>query len=202
MSTFNTKDYYFNQAKAQGFNARSVYKLQEMDATLKLIKPNSIILDLGCSPGSWLQYVDQKINKQGAALGIDLSSVKTSFKNNIKCLQDDVFLLTKDKLDHYMSDLTPNFTYFVVILSDMAPKTSGIRHLDQTRSYELAKKVFELSLDLLKPQGSMIIKIFAGGEVNDLIKQIKAYFTQIKQMRPPSVRSCSKEFYLVALGKK
>ena len=202
MSTFNTKDYYFNQAKAQGFNARSVYKLQEMDATLKLIKPNSLILDLGCAPGSWLQYVDQKLNKQGAALGIDLSPVNTTFKNNIKCLQDDVFLLTKDKLADYMSDLTANFTYFDVILSDMAPKTSGIRHLDQTRSYDLAKKVFELSLDLLKPKGSMIIKIFAGGEVNDLIKKIKPHFIQIKQMRPPSVRSCSKEFYLVALSKK
>lgn len=202
MSRFITKDYYFHQAKISGFNARSVYKLQEIDAQLKLIKPNSIILDLGCAPGSWLQYVDQKINSQGAALGVDLTIVEHEFKNNIKCLQEDVFNLTDETIAFHMASLNNNFTKFDLILSDMAPKTCGIKHVDQTKSLDLAKKVFSLAIKSLKPKGSMIIKIFAGGEVNMLIKEMKSHFSTIKQMRPPSVRACSKEFYLVALHKK
>ena len=165
MPAFITKDYYFHQAKASGFNARSVYKLQEIDAQLKLIKSNSIILDLGCAPGSWLQYVDQKINYQGAALGVDLSVVDCQFKNNIKCLQENVFNLTTDSIKQHMLELTTNFDKFDIILSDMAPKTCGIRHVDQTKSLDLANKVFDISLNLLKPKGSIIIKIFAGNDI-------------------------------------
>lgn len=202
MTNFDTKDYYFQKAKSKGFNARSVFKLEEIDKDIKVIKPNSHVLDLGCSPGSWLQYVDTKLSSKGAALGIDLTPVKTIFKNKVRCIAGDIFTFDPETISTIMLDLTNDFNGFDVILSDMAPKTCGIKHLDQMRSFELAQKVYELSLTLLKQNGSLIIKIFNGSEVESLVKEMKTTFKEVKHKRPKSIRAQSKEFYLVGLNKK
>jgi 23S rRNA (uridine2552-2'-O)-methyltransferase len=201
MSSFNLHDHYFNKAKAEGFVARSVYKLEEIDQSIKVIKADSLVLDLGCAPGSWLQYVAKKLKKNGRALGVDLQEVKNNFGDNIKTVVDDCFLLTDEKISGYMSELTPDFKAFDVILSDMAPKTSGIKHVDQTRSFDLAEKVLAVSNKWLKPQGSIIIKVFASHEINQLISEMKKSFQTVRQMRPKSIRSVSKEFYVVGLKK-
>lgn len=202
MPQFNPKDHFFEKAKAQGFKARSVFKLAEIDQSLHLIKENSIILDLGCAPGSWLQYIAKKLSKKGAALGIDLTPVTEKFHERIKTLVDDCFSLTDEKLKNYMMDFGIDFLHFDLILSDMAPKTSGIKHVDQVRSLDLAHKALNIAEQLLKPGGSVVIKVFAGGEVNELLARMKALFKTVKQMRPQSIRKESKEFYVVGLGKK
>lgn len=201
MSRFVPKDHYFTQAKAQGFKARSIFKLEEIDKSLNLIKSNSIVLDLGCAPGSWLQYVAQRLQKNGAALGVDLTAVPEKFHARVITVVDDVFALTPEKIADYLKDLCPSFNGFDVILSDMAPKTSGIKHVDQVRSLDLAMKALELADRLLKPQGAVVIKVFASGEVTKLISAMKTMFKQVKQMRPKSVRAPSKEFYVAGVGK-
>lgn len=202
MSRYVQKDLYFEKAKKEGFKARSVFKLEEIDQSLKLIKPDSIILDLGSAPGSWLQYVAKKLGKNGAALGVDLTPIKDKLHPRIKTVVDDCFLLTPEKVREMMSDLVENFTQFDVILSDMAPKTSGIKHVDQTRSLNLASAALDLSETLLKPSGHVVIKIFSSGDVNELIARMKTLFKTVRQMRPKSVRAPSKEFYVVGLHKK
>ncbi len=142
MTGFNLHDHYFTKAKAEGFKARSVYKLEEIDQSIKIIKPESVVLDLGCAPGSWLQYVAKKLSKKGRALGIDLQEVSDDLGPNIKTVVDDCFLLTDERIQGHMADLAPDFTAFDCILSDMAPKTSGIKHVDQIKSFDLAQKVF------------------------------------------------------------
>lgn len=202
MSRFIPKDHYFEKAKAQGFVARSVFKLEEIDRSLRLIKPDSIILDLGCAPGSWLQYVANKIGPKGAALGIDLSPINEQFHARIKTVVDDCLLLTDEKLRSHMAGVVDNFASFDVVLSDMAPKTSGIKHVDQFKSFELASMALTIAERFLKPGGHVVIKIFGGGEVNDLIARMKALFKTVKQVRPKSVRAPSKEFYVVGIHKK
>ncbi len=201
MTRFNPKDHYFEKAKAQGFKARSIFKLEEIDKNLNLIKPNSIVLDLGCAPGSWLQYVARRLQKQGAALGVDLTPVTEKFHDRIKTITEDCFQLTKEKIAEHLADLCPDFSGFDVILSDMAPKTSGIKHVDQIRSANLVHQALQIARDLLKPGGHVVIKIFASGEVDDVVATMKVMFKTVKHVRPKSVRAPSKEFYLVGLTK-
>lgn len=202
MSRFKPKDYYFDKAKEQGFKARSVYKLEEIDRNLKLIKPDHIILDLGCAPGSWLQYVATILSKKGAALGVDLTKVMDLDHPRIKTVVDDCFLLTPEKIKEHLKELVPDFAYFDVVLSDMAPKTSGIKHVDQIRSFNLAEKALDLAENLLRPGGHVVIKVFGQQEVHDLLKRMKTIFTTAKPMRPKSVRAPSKELYVVGIAKK
>lgn len=202
MSRFTLHDFYFSKAKAEGFKARSIFKLEEIDQSIKVIKPNSIVLDLGCAPGSWLQYVAKKLDKNGRALGVDLKPVEGKFLPNIKTVVDDCFELTDEKILGYMAELMQGFSAFDVILSDMAPKTSGIKHADQSKSFDLAEKVVRVSEKWLKPGGSLIIKVFASAEINGLINDMKKSFQSVRQMRPKSVRAVSKEFYVVGINKK
>lgn len=202
MGNFTTRDYYFEKAKAGGFKARSVFKLEEIDASLNLFRPDSIVLDLGCAPGSWLQYVAKKIGPRGAALGVDLTEVTEKFHPNIRTVQEDCFRLTPEKINELMGDIVGAFSGFDIVLSDMAPKTTGIKHVDQIRSLNLAEQAFHIALLLLKPGGHVVIKVFNGGEVSRLINEMKKNFKIIRQMRPKSIRSVSKEFYVVGIHKK
>ncbi|HXW53297.1 MAG TPA: RlmE family RNA methyltransferase [Myxococcota bacterium] len=202
MTRYNPKDHYFEKAKILGFKARSVFKLEEIDQSLKLIKEDFVVLDLGCAPGSWLQYLGKKLGKNGAALGVDLSPVKEKIHPKIKTVVDDCFALSREKLDALMTDLVPNFTKFDVILSDMAPKTSGIKHVDQIRSLDLAHRALDLAEEFLKTGGHVVIKVFASKEASELVQRMKQLFTTVKQMRPKSVRAPSKEFYVVGMQKK
>ena len=198
MTNFTPRDYYFEKAKAQGFKARSVYKLSEIDESLKIIKADSQILDLGCSPGSWLQYVAGKIGPKGRALGVDLTPLSDIFHPNIKTIEGDCFELSPQIIEKHMGqDMR-----FDVVLSDMAPKTTGIKHVDQIRSFMLADQALSLACEWLKPSGHVVIKVFNSAEVSELISRMKKQFKVVKQMRPKSVRSVSKEFYVVGLSKK
>lgn len=202
MGTFNIKDYYSDKAKAQGYKARSIFKLEEIDKNLKLVKPHSVVLDLGCAPGSWLQYVGQKISSKGFALGVDLTEVGPLGFSNVKTVVFDCFKLSPEIVSQWMMDLKADWHGFDLLLSDMAPKTTGIKHVDQIRSFNLAEQAFLLSETLLKQNGNLVIKIFGSGEVSALIAQMKKKFSSVKQVRPKSVRSVSKEFYVVGLNKK
>lgn len=198
MSRFITRDHYFEKAKAQGFKARSVYKLSEIDEALKLIKRDSLVLDLGSAPGSWLQYVAGKLGPRGGALGIDLTPIVESFHPAIKTVVGDCFAQTQESIAVHLGRNTP----FDIVLSDMAPKTTGIKHVDQIRSYDLAETALGIAEQVLKRGGHVVIKVFAGAEVSLLIGRMKKIFMTVKQMRPKSVRAPSKEFYVVGLNKK
>ena len=189
------KDYYFHKAKSDGYVARSVYKLEEIDKKHSLLNRGDHVLDLGCSPGSWLQYTAEKVGEKGQVLGIDLQGVKLSLPKNVKVLQADIF-------DMKVQDLQINGSMIDVILSDMAPKTTGIRDADARRSFALNQKVLELSVRLLRSQGALLVKAFQGEPIEQLRREFSNSFAQVKLCKPKSSRSESVEIFLLGLNKK
>ncbi len=189
------KDHYFHKAKRDGYVARSAYKLEEIDKKHRLLRKGNLVLDLGCSPGSWLQYAAGKVGEQGQVLGVDLQTVKLSLPKNVKVLQADIFEMK-------VKDLEMNGGMVDVILSDMAPKTTGIRNTDAQRSYALNQQVLELSGDLLRPHGTLMVKAFQGAPLEQLRREFSSSFAQVKLCKPKSSRSESVEIFLLGLNKK
>ena len=189
------KDHYFHKAKHDGYVARSAYKLEEIDKKHQLLRKGNLVLDLGCSPGSWLQYVSRKVGEKGQVLGVDLEEVKLSLPKNVKVLQADIFEMT-------IKDLELNGGMVDVILSDMAPKTTGIRDTDAQRSFALNQQVLELSGDLLRPHGTLLVKAFQGAPLEQLRCEFSNSFAQLKLCKPKSSRSESVEIFLLGLNKK
>ena len=189
------KDHYFHKAKRDGYVARSAYKLEEIDKKHRILRNGNLVLDLGCSPGSWLQYASRKVGEKGKVLGVDLQTVQLSLPKNVKVLQADIFEMT-------VNDLEMNGGMVDVILSDMAPKTTGIRDTDAQRSYALNQQVLELSGDLLRPQGTLLVKAFQGAPLEQLRREFSSTFAQVKLCKPKSSRSESVEIFLLGLNKK
>ena len=189
------KDHYFHKAKRDGYVARSAYKLEEIDKKNRLLRLGNLVLDLGCSPGSWLQYASSKVGEKGQVLGVDLQEVKLSLPKNVKVLQADIFEMT-------VKDLEINGGMVDVILSDMAPKTTGIRDTDAQRSFALNQQVLELSGGLLRPHGILLVKAFQGAPLEKLRSEFSDSFAQVKLCKPKSSRSESVEIFLLGLSKK
>ena len=189
------KDHYFHKAKRDGYVARSAYKLEEIDKKHRILRNGNLVLDLGCSPGSWLQYASRKVGEKGQVLGVDLQTVQLSLPQNVKVIQADIFEMT-------VNDLEMNGGMVDVILSDMAPKTTGIRDTDAQRSYALNQQVLELSGDLLRPQGTLLVKAFQGAPLEQLRREFSSIFAQVKLCKPKSSRSESVEIFLLGLNKK
>ena len=189
------KDHYFYKAKKDGYAARSVYKIEEIDKKYSIIRTGNKVLDLGCSPGSWLQYASRKVGNTGQVLGVDLQSVKISLPPHVKVIQADIFEV-KDE------DLKIKGGQADVILSDMAPKTSGIRTTDVHRSFELNKKVLYLANDILCSGGSLLVKVFQGKLFDELRYEFKKMFADVKLCKPKSSRSESVEIFILGRRKK
>ena len=189
------KDHYFHKAKKDGYVARSVYKIEEIDKKYRIISPGNKVLDLGCSPGSWLQYASRKVGNTGQVLGVDLQPVKISLPSHVNFIKADIFELTVEELKIKGSQAD-------VILSDMAPKTSGIRTTDAHRSYELNKKVLNLANDALCPKGLLLLKAFQGVLVDELYSEFRKMFAKVKLCKPKSSRQESLEIFILGTGKK
>ena len=185
MAKYNRKDPYYHAAKKQGFVARSIFKLEEIDKDFSLIKPKARVLDLGCSPGSWLQYVDQKA-LGGQIVGIDLAPLALSFGPHVQFIQGDIFEVVIEG-------------QFDLVLSDMAPKTSGIKSLDQDRSLVLCEQALEIAKRVLKPGGNFCVKVLEGGGLPNYIKTCRETFKEVKIRRPKSTRAGSMETYVIGL---
>jgi len=189
------KDHYFHKAKLNGYVARSAYKLAEMDKKFNFIRKGDFVLDLGCSPGSWLQYASKKVGEKGLVLGVDLQPVKHPLPAHVKVLQADIFDLT-------VKDLEMDGRLVDVFLSDMAPKTTGIRSADSQRSFALNQKALLLAIELLRSQGTLLVKSFQGEPLAGLRSAFAESFEKVKLYKPKSSRAESVEIYLLGLGKK
>jgi 23S rRNA (uridine2552-2'-O)-methyltransferase len=194
---FNPHDHFFKKAKKENFAARSVYKLEEIDKRYKLIKPRDIVLDLGASPGSWSQYVSQKVGPQGKILGVDLKPVEAKLANATFIQADLRDLNLKDVFIQH--GFTPPFD---LVISDMAPATTGIRVTDQARSMELCELALQIAVEYLKPKGHFVCKLFHSDEFQNLKKQILRHFEKFEAVKPEATRTISKEIFLVGLKKK
>ena len=188
-------DHLTEKAKSQGYPARSVYKLEEIQKKFVMISKGDAILDLGCSPGSWLLYAAKQTGVTGEVIGIDLKPVETQLPENVTAVQDDIL-----RPEH--PGIWDRPQGFDLVMSDMAPATTGRKDVDAARSTELCRMALEAALKNLKTKGRFICKIFQGNEFKAFEKQVKNAFTQCRIFKPESCRKQSKEIYIIAKGKQ
>jgi 23S rRNA (uridine2552-2'-O)-methyltransferase len=188
------RDRFHQKAKKQGFLARAVFKLEELDKQFKLFKPGQRVLDLGCSPGSWLQYARSKVGDKGVLVGLDRGPLRGDVAG-ARIVVGDVMTIDP-------KELLGQLPAFDVVLSDMAPDTSGIRSLDQARSEALFERALEIALLTLAPGGNFVGKLFQGPDFKKLIEAVRARFETAKTAKPASSRQISIEQYVVGKGKK
>lgn len=186
-------DHYARKAKSEGWVARSVYKLQEIDSRFGIIQKGNRVLDLGCSPGSWAQYCAQKVGPRGEVLGLDINRPARIPIPPFRFLQVDVMSPGLEE----MGDVYPRD----VVLSDLAPATTGIRTTDASRSLALARKAAALALLFLKTGGNFVCKVFEGEDVQAFRSDLSTHFQAVKTFRPKATRKKSTEVYLVATGR-
>ena len=186
------QDHYSRRAKKDRYPARSVYKLEEIQQKHRLIKKGDKILDLGCSPGSWLLYAAKLTGDRGQVVGVDLKPVKIQTGPNIEIINGDVFAIDADTLG---GD-------FNVVMSDMAPATTGHKAVDAARSAGLCEAALAIAQDVLVPGGSFVCKIFQGPDFNQFVDAVKAGFDKQKIFKPKSSRKASKEIFVIGLGLK
>jgi len=194
---YKPQDYYFKKAKKEGYPARSVYKLKEIDEKFHLFKPGDLVLDLGCFPGSWLLYIEKVIQPKGKVIGIDLKPI--TVPTSAIFLQKDIFKLKAEEIQDLLqkNNLPSKFN---VIVSDLAPATSGVKDVDSGRSFELIKKAFSFIPLLLKKEGSFVCKAFESNDVHFLAKKVSPLFRFFKMFKPKATRKRSKEVFVVLSG--
>jgi 23S rRNA (uridine2552-2'-O)-methyltransferase len=191
---YKRPDRFTREAKQRGFPARSVFKLEEIDRRVRLFRKGQRVLDLGAAPGSWSLYAAERIGPQGRLLATDLAPLAKAPPPNVTFLQGDVLSLGKDAL--------ALFRPYDVVLSDMAPRTTGTREADQAQSFELFMRALDLAGELVAPGGSFVGKIFMGPEFPAAKRRLKELFTTERAIRPESTRESSFEIFLVGLGRR
>jgi len=185
-------DQYFRKAKAEGYVARSAYKLIEIQEKHRLMRRGDYVLDCGCAPGSWLQVVEKLIGHDGLALGIDLQETRAELGKTVHTLQGDVFAFDPTPFLERMG------RHFDCLLSDMAPNTSG--HGDDHLSARLCRKVLELAPHVLATGGSLCMKILEGSDFPEVLNETRAVFDEAGAMKPHSSREVSRETFIWGLG--
>jgi 23S rRNA (uridine2552-2'-O)-methyltransferase len=186
------RDRFHQKAKREGFLARAVYKLEEIDTKHDLFAPGNRVLDLGCAPGSWLQYVRQKVGDTGVLVGLDRAPLDTP-PPNARIVVGDVMTID-------VAELLGELPAFDVVLSDMAPDTSGIRSMDQARSEALFERALEIAKLVLAPGGNFLGKLFQGPDFKKLVEEVRATFHAQKTAKPASSRQESIEQYVIGKG--
>jgi len=181
---YKRKDYYYEKAKKEGYRSRAAYKLKEINKRFRLMRRGDYILDLGCSPGGWLQVAREIVGESGYVLGVDKIRTPPLEYDNVEIREIDI--------EEFHTD-----TKFNVVLSDMAPKIMGKRDVDQYRSYILAKKAWDLAKEVLVERGNFLVKIFQSNEVRRFSDELRERFGYVKFYRPRSTRKGSSEVYIV-----
>ncbi len=223
---YKPNDFYAQKARNENFAARSVYKLMEIDAKHKLFRRGDMVLDLGAAPGSWSQYVSNKISPAGKILAVDLKPISLQLPN-ITFIQCDIFSPEfKDFVIQFIHENSPsskpsnhsiihssqhsnnptlqhsnipliNHSFFNNIISDMAPDTTGNKFTNQARSFDLCHTAWDIAKEFLKQGGNFIFKIFDGEDVRSLRDELKGYFHELYIMRPKSTQRSSAEMFFI-----
>jgi len=186
------KDHYTKRAKEEKWLARSVYKLEEIDRKHRLIKPGYRVVDLGCYPGSWSQFIIKKVGKSGEVIGIDFNVPEKVAARNFKYIKGDILNLEMNQLFNELGKID-------LLLSDLAPRTTGNKITDCARSLELANAALDIAVSLLRKDGHFLCKVFEGEDFKAFQKHALEYFEQIRLIRPEAVRKRSREIYLLGL---
>jgi 23S rRNA (uridine2552-2'-O)-methyltransferase len=187
-------DAYVNKAQAEGYRSRAVYKLKEVDEKEHLIKPGMTVIDLGAAPGGWSQYVAEKLNGRGIIIALDLLPMDALA--GVDFIQGD---FREDVVLQQLMNVVPE-RGVDLLLSDMAPNISGAAVVDIARAMYLADLTVDFANKILKPGGTMLMKVFHGSGFDELVKQTRSQFAKVVIRKPQASRSRSRETYLLAKG--
>ena len=182
-------DAFFRKARDEGFAARAVYKLEDIDRRVRLFHPGARVLDLGCRPGSWLQYAVKAVGAHGVVVGVDRLPLPAPVAG-ARVITADIYELSDQQI-------LCGLAAYDVVLSDMAPDTTGIRATDQARSANLVEEALARGERLLAPLGCFVAKIFQSPEVEQLRKRMAGRFKDVRLLKPEASRQQSTELYLV-----
>jgi 23S rRNA (uridine2552-2'-O)-methyltransferase len=181
-------------AKARGYPARSVFKLEEIDRRVRLLKAGQRVLDLGAAPGSWSLYAAERVGARGKVLAIDRSEILQVFPAQVTVVQGDALELGTAEL--------AAFAPYDVVLSDMAPNTSGSKAADQARSFELFTRAVAVARELGAPGSAFVGKLFMSGDFGAARSDLLASFARCQVIKPEGTRSRSSEVFLIGLEKR
>ncbi len=197
MARFILKDPFYKKAKQEGFRARSAYKLKEIEDRFHLVRKGNTVLDLGCSPGSFLQVLAGMVGEKGTVIGIDILPTPPLPLTNVTTVEADI-------RETDVLDLLKRFSLSAVdaVTCDIAPNLSGIRDVDDARIEELFASVLKVVDEALKPGGHFIIKSFSTGVQKRIAAELQMRFRKVSQYKPAASRSVSSEVFFVCAGKK
>ncbi len=194
---YRPKDHYFKKAKQEGLRARSAFKVDEILKRYPFLKKGASVLDLGAAPGGFLQILADAVGPGGRVIGVDIVAIRPFSQQHVKTAVLDVLA---DDFDAKLSALYDG--PYDAVISDMAPKTSGIRTTDEARSLRLARKALELAVTRGRPGSAFVAKLFMGGELEEFRGEVRASFEEVKLVRPEATRGASMEVYVVGLRRK
>ena len=190
-------DHYSQQARREGYPARSVYKLEEIQTKFTVIHPGDRVLDIGAAPGSWTLYVHRKLlGPSGSITAVDLK------QPNLQPVPDRVTFYQGDAFAPEICELLVAGGPYQAVISDAAPATTGNRSVDCSRSEGLAESVIALAEEHLMPGGSLVIKVFQGGGEQQLVQKMRTLFGKVKPFKPAACRNDSFEIFLVGLDRR
>ncbi|MGD9939478.1 MAG: SAM-dependent methyltransferase [Clostridia bacterium] len=193
MAAYDKSDFWAIKAKKEGYPARSVYKLMELDKKFSLIKPGSRILDIGAAPGSWSLWTLKQLNERGFLAAVDLQALGISpGAANFTFIRGDLY---DPAVRTALAALGP----YDLVMSDAAPSTSGNRGLDTDRSESIVEAVLDYAEEMLRPGGKVVAKLFVGGGERELLDRMKKSYTTARGFKPTACRTVSFETYLVGL---
>jgi len=186
-------DHYTNQAKKDKYPARSVYKLKEIQSKYRLIRPGNSVLDLGCAPGSWMMFASEIIGQSGHATGIDQKKITIQMKSPYTVLTEDIFKIKDQE--------TIAGAPFDIVLSDMAPNTTGRKDVDCLRSFQLCEAALDVAKKHLQKGGHFVCKLFQGSDTKEIIDAVQGAFSTKRLFKPQTTRKASKEIYIIGMGR-
>jgi 23S rRNA (uridine2552-2'-O)-methyltransferase len=193
-------DRFVQQAKAEGWRSRAVYKLEEADRSARLFRPGMMVVDLGAAPGAWSQYARRRIGPAGRVVASDILPMDAiaGVEFVLGDFREEAVVAAIRQALGGVAASTPAD----LLLSDMAPNFSGIDAIDQPRAMYLAELALELADQVLKPGGSALIKVFQGVGFQELVARARAQFTKVRFLKPEASRARSAETYLLATGRR
>ena len=190
---YDPHDTYYKRAKQEGYRSRAAYKLIELQQRFRLLKPGDCVVDLGAAPGGWLQVAAKIVGPKGRVIGVDLQPMDAFREPNIVVVQGDITSdETRQKIEHLLA--APAHC----VISDLAPKLSGIRDADSARCLELNQTALRVAVRLLKPAGNLLIKSFVSNDLHGFTLELKKSFRVVDRTRTEATRRASSEFYFCA----
>lgn len=189
-------DVYVQEAQKKGYRSRAIFKIEEIQAKDKLLKPGMSVVDLGAAPGGWSQYATEIVGDEGQVIACDILPMDSIA--GVSFLQGD--FREEAVLEALLDRIQPDMVD--VVMSDMAPNMSGNLSVDQPRAMYLVELALDMCREVLAPKGSFIVKVFQGEGFDAYLADVRSMFTTVKIRKPDSSRSRSREVYIVATGYK